>query len=333
MKAVNLFNENVMLFKNQKVGILTDIVDCSEPLNISSETDCPAVSYVSDNLHKGNLEDVGTDLSGSDLSGTQKGQLQNLLLSYNDVFSKGKRNIGKYSAGVQHHIPLKTGVTPVKQPLRRVPFTYQEGVKSDLKAMLEDGVIEKSNSKWASPLVIVKKPSGDLRICVDYRKLNEASRVTCYPLPNMTATLDRLADVKFFMTIHMVSSYHQIEVAPVDRHKTAFVSPFGLFQYCRLPFGLAGAPGTFQAVIEDMLQVLDAEDVMAYFDDVICFHSTFEEHLKGIERLLLTIRKSGFKGFAHIAAPLHDLLNKPEFVWTPQCDIASNVLRKSSALQ
>ena len=179
-------------------------------------------------------------------------------------------------------------------------------------------------------------------------------------------------------------------MAPEDRLETAFVSPFGLFQYCRLTFGLAGAPGTFQAVIEDMLQVLDAEDVMAYLDDVICFHSTFEEHLKGIERLLLTIRKSGFKlsgkkcqfdtrslkflgdvidkdgigpqpekldiirewkcpqdeadirrflgvrtfwrrfvkDFAHIAAPLHDLLNKPEFVWTPQCDIAFKRLKE-----
>ena len=104
-----------------------------------------------------NLEDVGIDLLGSDLSGTQMGQLQNLLPSYDDVFSKGKRDIGKYSAGVRHHIPLKTGVTSVKQPLLRVPFAYQEGVKSDLKAMLEDGVIEKSNSEWASPLVIVKK--------------------------------------------------------------------------------------------------------------------------------------------------------------------------------
>ena len=123
MKAVNLSDENVMLFKNQKAGILTDIADCSELLDISSGSDCPTVSYVSDDLHKGNLEDVGIDLSGSDLSGTQKGQLQNLLLSYDDVFSKGKRDIDKYSsAGVQHHIPLKTGVTPVKQPLRRVPF-------------------------------------------------------------------------------------------------------------------------------------------------------------------------------------------------------------------
>ena len=84
-------------------------------------------------------------------------------------------------------------------------------------------------------------------------------------------------------------------MAPKDRNKTAFVSPFGLFQYCRLPFELAGSAGTFQAVIEDMLQVLDAEDVMAYLDDVICFHSGFEEHLEDIGRLLQTIRKAGFK--------------------------------------
>lgn len=70
-------------------------------------------------------------------------------------------------------------------------------------------------------------------------------------------------------------------MAPEDWHKTAFVSPFGLFQSCRLPFGLAGVPGTFQAVVEDMLQVLDAEDVMAYLDYVICFLLGFEEHLKG----------------------------------------------------
>ena len=119
--------------------------------------------------------------------------------------------------------------------------------------------------------------------------------VANYPPPNITETLDRLADAKFFTTIDMVSGYHQIEVAPEVRHNTAFISPFGLFQYCRLPFGLAGAPGTFQAVIEDMLQVLDAEDVMAYLDDLICFHSSFEEHLKGVERLLQTIKKSGFK--------------------------------------
>ena len=194
------------------------------------------MSYIAKDISERHVKELGIDLSDSDLSGIQRGQLEDLLLSYADVFSRGKHDIGKYTAGVQHHIALKAGTTPVKQQLPRVPFAYQ-GVNLDLKDMLEDRVIERSTSEWASPLVIVRKPSGDLRICVDYRKLKEATKVASYPLPNMTETLDRLADAKFFTTIHKVSGYHQIEVAPEDWHKTAFVSPFGLFQYFRLPFG------------------------------------------------------------------------------------------------
>ncbi|PFX12147.1 Retrovirus-related Pol polyprotein from transposon 17.6 [Stylophora pistillata] len=279
VKAVNLSDESVTLFKNQKVGIITDIAECSDPVNSPPYRDGPIVSSITKEPSKGNLEEFGIDLSAIDLSCIQRGQLEDLLLSYADVFSRGKRDIGKYTAGVQHHIPLKAGATPVKQQLRRVPFAYQEGVKSDSKDMFEDGVIERSTSEWASPLVIARKPSGDLRICVNY---------------------DLRICVNFFTTIDMVSSYHQIEVAPEDRHKTAFVSPFGLFQYCRLPFGLARAPGMFQAVIEDMLQVLDTNDVMAYLDDVICFHSV----------------------------PPHDLHNKSELVWTPQCDCAFKQLEE-----
>ena len=84
----------------------------------------------------------------------------------------------------------------------------------------------------------------------------------------------------------MTSGYHQVEIAEENKDKTAFVSPHGLYQYCRMPFGLAGARGTFQSVIDkDMAQVLDTEDIMAYLNDVICFHPTFEEHLEEISRL------------------------------------------------
>ena len=92
----------------------------------------------------------------------------------------------------------------------------------------------------------------------------------------------------------MVSGYHQVEVPPGDRDKTAFMTPLGLYQYCKMPLRLAGTPGTFQSVVEDMLRVLDA-DMLAYLDDVTCFHSNFEEHLKGIERLLSDVKNSGFK--------------------------------------
>lgn len=133
----------------------------------------------------------------------------------------------------------------------------------------DDGIIEKSNSEWASPLVTAKKPSGNLRICVDYGKLNEATRVASRRLPNITETLDRLADAKSFTTIDKVSGNHEIDVAPEYRHKTAFVSPFGLFQHCRPPCGTCrGIWNSFKTMTEHMLHALDAEDVMAYLNNV-----------------------------------------------------------------
>ena len=137
--------------------------------------------------------------------------------------------------------------------------------------------------------------SGDLQICVDYRKLNDVTMVTSYPLPNITETLDKLAGASYFTSIDMVSRYHQVEVAEEDKEKTAFVSPYGLYQYCRMPYGLTGAPATFQSVVEDMIQVLDTEDIMAYLDDVICYHTTFHKHLKGVRTLLEMKRKARFK--------------------------------------
>jgi hypothetical protein len=119
--------------------------------------------------------------------------------------------------------------------------------------------------------------------------------LTSYPLPNLTETLDRLAEASYFTSIDMVSGYHQVEVADEDKEKTAFVSPYGLFQYCRMPYGLPGAPATFQSVVEDMVQVLETEDIMAYLDDVICFHATFDKHLEGIQKLLEMVRRAGYK--------------------------------------
>jgi len=115
VKAVNLSDETVMLFKNQKVGVITDIIDCSGPLNLSPEKDSPTVSYITNDISEGHVKELGIDLSDSDLRGVKRGQLEDLLLSYADVFSL---DIGKYRAGVQHHIPLKAGATPVKHQLR-----------------------------------------------------------------------------------------------------------------------------------------------------------------------------------------------------------------------
>ena len=91
----------------------------------------------------------------------------------------------------------------------------------------------------------------------------------------------------------LVSGYYQIEVAPKDREITAFVSPYGLFQYTRMSFGLSNAPSTFQRVNDDLTQVLSMEDLVTYLDDIVCFNKTFQEHLTGIRRVLQMCREAG----------------------------------------
>ena len=287
VRAVNLTSDPVTIFKNQRTGVLSEVEDISKPFFLNAGRETPTVSNVkADGQTENKLRELGVDLSKCELGSIERKQLEKLILSYSDIFSKNKRDLGKCKLGVKHHIHLKADAVPVKQPLRRIPFGYQEEVRNELRTMLSDGIIEKSSSEWASPLVLVRKPSGDLRICVDYRKLNEVTSVISYPLPNITETIDRLTGASFFTSIDMVSGYHQIEIAEEDRDKTALISPYGLYQYCRMPFGLSGAPGTFQSIVENMVQVLDTEDIMAYLDDVICFHPTFEEHVKRYYRLL-----------------------------------------------
>ena len=249
VKAVNLTANSVTIFKNQRTGIISQIEDVSEPFHVNATKETPTVSNVKTNNSNTTslLNELGVELSNSKLSSPQGKQLEKLILSYTDIFSTSKSDLGRCNLGVKHHIHLKPEAVPVKQPSRRIPFGYQEEVKCDLKTMLNNGIIEKSSSEWASPLVLVRKPSGDLRICVDYRRLNEVTAVTSYPLPNITETLDRLAGASYFTSIDMTSGYHQVEIAEDDKDKTAFTTPYGLYQYCRMPFGLAGASGTFQS--------------------------------------------------------------------------------------
>ena len=174
VRAVNLTSNPVTLYKNQRTGIISEIEDMSEPLHLNPREETSTVSNVRTDhgCATSMLSEIGVDLSKNELNSFQSKQLEKLILSYSDIFSKNKRDLGKCKLGVKHHIHLKQEAVPVKQPVRRIPFGYREEVRNDLKTMLNDGVIEKSSSEWASPLVLVRKPSGDLRICVDYRKLN-----------------------------------------------------------------------------------------------------------------------------------------------------------------
>ena len=111
--------------------------------------------------------------------------------------------------------------------------------------MLEQGIIEPSSSAWSAP--IVKKKDGALRLCVDYRRLNGVSKADAYPMPRVNDLIDRLGKSCFVSTMDLTRGYWQV---PVARYKTAFTTPFGLYQFNVMPFGLQGAPATFQRLMD-----------------------------------------------------------------------------------
>ena len=169
----------------------------------------------------------------------EKEEALRIFTSYADVFSS------KETTMIQHQI-LTCDDIPVTQRHRRIHRNQIAEVKQHLQDLLDKGVIRPSQSNYASLIVLVRKKNGALRMCVDYRQLNAKVKRDAYPLPRIDESLDILGGTKYFSTIDLASAYNQVEVAPADRHKSAFTTPFGLFKYNRMPVGLGGAPVTFQ---------------------------------------------------------------------------------------
>ena len=117
-------------------------------------------------------------------------------------------------------------------------------------------MIQQSNSPWASPIVLVKKKDGKFRFCVDYRKLNAATKRDAHPLPRIDDLLDSLQGSTMFSTLDLRSGYWQIGMSPEDREKTAFITPEGLWEFLRMPFGVSNGCATFQRAIKIVLSAV-----------------------------------------------------------------------------
>jgi hypothetical protein len=145
---------------------------------------------------------------------------------------------------------------------------------------MAQGTIQESSSPWAAPIVLVRKKSGNIRLCVDYRKLNQQTKKDAYPLPRTQDCLDAMTGAIIFSTLDMTAGYNQVPIKNDDIPKTAFVTKHGLYEFRTMPFGLTNAPATFQRVMELALQGLQWTSCLIYLDDVIIFGSTFDEHLQ-----------------------------------------------------
>jgi hypothetical protein len=316
-------------------------------------------------------------------------KFRNLLLEYRNIFALKGEPLGQTSV-VKHEINVD-GHLPIRQAAWRTPMHRIDIVENAVKEMQEAGVIQPSESPWASPIVLVKKKDGSNRFCIDFRKLNDVTVKDAYPLPRIEDNLDVLEGSKFFSTLDLASGYWQVKVKEEDKCKTAFITRNGLWEFNVMPFGLCNAPATFQRLMEKILSGLQWKTLALYLDDVIVFATTLDEHIARLKEVFQRIQGAGLKlkpkkcdflresvnflghlvdsngirtdpekiskikdwprptsvtevrtfigltsyyrkfikGYAKIAAPLHELTKKDSrFYWSEECELAMKTLQQ-----
>ena len=231
------------------------------------------------------------NLPGENLTPEQFQQLEKKLMDNADVFAIDESELG-HTTVVKHSID--TGEhPPIKQCPRRTPFVHREKIAQLVNDMLKQQVVQPSSSAWASPVVLVPKKDGNLRFCVDYRKVNAVTKKDVYPLPRVDDILDTLGKAKYFSTLDLASGYWQIEMDPATREKSAFTTHCGLFEFLRMPFGLCNSPATFQRLMQTILAGLEWKSCYVYIDDILVFSKTWEEHLAHLQEVFDRLHKAG----------------------------------------
>jgi hypothetical protein len=165
--------------------------------------------------------------------------------------------------------------------------------EAEFRELEAAGIILRSDSPWSSPLHMVRKKDGSWRPCGDYRRLNLAMTHDRYPLPSILDLSNKLHSCKFFSCIDLVKGYHQIPMAAQDVAKTVIITPFGLFEYLFMPFGLRNAAQTFQRFMDSLFKHLPF--VFCYLDDIIIASHTLEEHHEHLRQIFTILQENGLQ--------------------------------------
>src|SRR3569623_390116 len=222
-------------------------------------------------------------------------RLKALLEKFADVFPEELPASLPPARGVGHSIPIEPGASPPFRPMYRLSPVEQLEVKTKLADLIAKGLVEPSTSPHGAPILFVSKKDGSLRMVQDYRYLNKITIKNRYPLPRIDDLLDSISGSKYFSSLDLTSGYIRIRITDEDVPKTAFRTPFGLYQFKVLTFGLTNAPATFQADMNDMLKdFVNDKFVVVYLDDIPIHSKSEEEHERHLRLVLQRLREHEF---------------------------------------
>lgn len=218
--------------------------------------------------------------------------VQRLVNRNKDLFAKKDSDLG-----VTETVKMKIdteGHHPIKNRPYRAPLNKRQIIDKAIAEMMEAKIIERSQSPWSFPLVVVKKKDGSDRMCVDFRSLNKIVKPVSFPLPLIDDILCLLGKAKYFTALDLKSGYWQVKLEDSSKEKTAFACHKGLFQFNRMPFGLSNAPAVYQELMNIVLQGQE-EFAIAYLVDILIFSETPQDHLRRIQDVFHRLRQHGLK--------------------------------------
>ena len=263
------------------------------PYSGIDDVEAPSHTVASVSVSSPSDDDSSSLFDLQHLLASDRESVSSILREFSDCVSTGAFDTG-HTDVVTHSID--TGQSrPIRLAPRRLPVHQQRDVREHVDELLRRNIIRPSSSPWSAPIVVVKKPDNSIRLCVDYRQLNDVTKKDAFPMPRVDDAIDAMRGARYFSTLDLASGYWQVGLDDDAQLKAAFATPFGFYQWNCMPFGLCNAPATFQRLMSAVLHDLIPTSCLVYLDDIIVFSRTWEEHLSRLRAVFSCLRKAGLK--------------------------------------
>ena len=292
VRVVNVTPSPILLRKNLRIAQLHPSA-ASQPNDLISETGSfqnkPFVASVESEDSRKITPD---DFDLAHIPEPYRTALRDLLMKHSSAFGTSLADI-KGTNVYQHDIELEDTTPAYKNPYR-LPFAHRDIVKSEVDKLLASGIVEPAVSPYNAPILLAKKSSGGYRLVSDLRLLNQKIKDDKFPNSFASDAIDRLAGCTIFSTLDLLSSFHQIPLAPSSRPYTAFTADNVHLQYRMVPFGMKNSSAALNRALTIALSGLHGTDAFLYVDDILIASRTYSEHLEKLDRVLKRLIKTNF---------------------------------------